>query len=113
MTIQRPANRGAAEVSQSDDRELAGHRGDDRDGEGHAAALKRDEELGLNPDEIAFYDALAEKPEVLQTMGDATLKKRASELTEKLALQHDGGLAGARERPCEDETFDQATPPKI
>src|SRR5829696_2112605 len=24
------------------------------------AALKRDEELGLNPDEIAFYDALAE-----------------------------------------------------
>ena len=33
------------------------------------AALKRDEELGLNADEIAFYDALAEKPEVLQTMG--------------------------------------------
>ena len=26
------------------------------------AAMKRDEELGLNPDEIAFYDALAEKP---------------------------------------------------
>jgi type I restriction enzyme R subunit len=48
------------------------------------AAMKRDEELGLNPDEIAFYDALAEKPEVLQTMGDATLKNLASELTEKL-----------------------------
>ena len=48
------------------------------------AALKRDEELGLNPDEIAFYDALAEKPEVLQKMGDATLKKLATELTEKL-----------------------------
>src|SRR5215213_5521485 len=48
------------------------------------AALKRDEELGLNPDEIAFYDALAERPEVLQTMGDATLKKLATELTEKL-----------------------------
>ena len=28
------------------------------------AALKRDEELGLNADEIAFYDALAEKSEV-------------------------------------------------
>ena len=48
------------------------------------AAMKRDEELGLNPDEIAFYDALAEKPEVLQKMGDATLKKLATELTEKL-----------------------------
>ena len=48
------------------------------------AAIKRNEELGLNPDEIAFYDALAEKPEVLQTMGDATLKKLATELTEKL-----------------------------
>jgi len=48
------------------------------------AAMKRNEALGLNPDEIAFYDALAEKPEVLQTMGDATLKKLATELTEKL-----------------------------
>ena len=48
------------------------------------AALKRNEDLGLNPDEIAFYDALAEKPEVLQTMGDETLKKLAVELTEKL-----------------------------
>ena len=48
------------------------------------AAMKRDEELGLNPDEVAFYDALAERPEVLQTMGDETLKKLATELTEKL-----------------------------
>jgi type I restriction enzyme R subunit len=48
------------------------------------AAMKRHEELGLNPDEEAFYDALAERPEVLLTMGDATLKKLASELTEKL-----------------------------
>ena len=38
----------------------------------------------LNPDEIAFYDAIADKPEVLRTMGDATLKKLATELTEKL-----------------------------
>ena len=48
------------------------------------AALKRHEELGLNRDEEAFYDALAERPEVLLTMGDATLKKLATELTEKL-----------------------------
>ena len=47
-------------------------------------AMKRHEELGLNQDEEAFYDALADRPEVLLSMGDATLKKLASELTEKL-----------------------------
>ena len=48
------------------------------------AAVQRDEELGLSPDEIAFYDALADRPEVLREMGDETLKKLAVELTEKL-----------------------------
>lgn len=48
------------------------------------AAVERDEELGLSPDEIAFYDALADRPEVLRAMGDATLKQLAVELTEKL-----------------------------
>ena len=48
------------------------------------AALKRNENIGLNLDEIAFYDALAERPEVLEQMGDETLKKLAAELTEKL-----------------------------
>ena len=47
-------------------------------------AMKRHEALGLNPDEEALYDALADRPEVLLSMGDATLKKLASELTEKL-----------------------------
>jgi type I restriction enzyme R subunit len=47
-------------------------------------AVKRDEELGLNSDEIAFYDALADRPEVLREMGDETLKKLAVELTDKL-----------------------------
>ncbi len=48
------------------------------------AAIKRDEELGLSPDEIAFYDALAERRDVLRTMGSETLKGLAGELTEKL-----------------------------
>jgi len=48
------------------------------------AALKRNEDLHLSADEVAFYDALAERPEVLQQMGDATLKQLATELTEKL-----------------------------
>jgi len=47
-------------------------------------AVGRGEELGLTPDEVAFYDALAERPEVLQTMGDQTLKKLATELTQEL-----------------------------
>ena len=46
--------------------------------------LDRREKMGLNNDEIAFYDALAAKPEVLLAIGDATLKKLASELTEKM-----------------------------
>jgi len=47
-------------------------------------ALARNEELGLSPAEVAFYDALAERPEVLRAMGDATLKQLAVELTEQL-----------------------------
>ena len=48
------------------------------------AAVRRDEELGLEPDEIAFYDALADRPQVLREMGDETLKQLAVELTAKL-----------------------------
>ncbi len=47
-------------------------------------ALKRHEALHLSTDEVAFYDALADRPEVLQQMGDATLKQLATELTDKL-----------------------------
>ena len=32
-------------------------------------AMKRHEELDLNPNEEAFYDALADRPEVLLSMG--------------------------------------------
>jgi type I restriction enzyme R subunit len=48
------------------------------------SSLKRHEDLKLSAEEIAFYDALADKPEVLRQMGDATLKQLATELTEKL-----------------------------
>ena len=46
--------------------------------------LKREAELGLNPDEVAFYDALANNERAVRTLGDETLKKIAIELTEKL-----------------------------
>ncbi|MDX9964080.1 DUF3387 domain-containing protein [Desulfobacter postgatei] len=50
------------------------------------AAMKRDEELGLSPDEIAFYDALANNESALRELGDEILKKIAHELTEKLRV---------------------------
>jgi len=46
--------------------------------------LDRDEALGLNPDEVAFYDALADNESAVRELGDEILKKIAVELTEKL-----------------------------
>jgi len=47
-------------------------------------ALQRNETLGLNADELAFYDALANNESAVRELGDETLKKLASELTERL-----------------------------
>lgn len=46
--------------------------------------LEKEKELGLNPDELAFYDALANNESAVRELGDETLKKIAHELTEKL-----------------------------
>lgn len=43
-------------------------------------ARKRGERLGLNEDELAFYDALADNDSAIQVLGDETLKKLAMEL---------------------------------
>ena len=43
-------------------------------------ASKRGESLGLNDDEIAFYDALAANDSAVQAMGDDKLKLIAAEL---------------------------------
>ncbi|WP_396622288.1 type I restriction endonuclease subunit R [Marinobacter sp. W-8] len=40
--------------------------------------------LGLNPDEIAFYDALANNESAVRELGDEILKKIAIEITDKL-----------------------------
>ncbi|MFQ6280464.1 type I restriction endonuclease subunit R [Yersinia enterocolitica] len=47
-------------------------------------AMARDDALGLNPDEIAFYDALAENESAVRELGDETLKKLAIEVTAQL-----------------------------
>jgi len=47
-------------------------------------AVNRGDELGLNEDELAFYDALANNEASVKELGDETLKKIAHELTENL-----------------------------
>jgi type I restriction enzyme, R subunit len=44
------------------------------------AATKRGQDLGLNDDEIAFYDALAANESAVQAMGNAELRLIAAEL---------------------------------
>lgn len=49
-----------------------------------AAGSKRGDALGLNDDELAFYDALANNEASVRELGDETLAKIAHELTESL-----------------------------
>ncbi|MBC8333268.1 MAG: type I restriction endonuclease subunit R [Anaerolineae bacterium] len=48
------------------------------------AADKRGEQLNLRPDELAFYDALADNPNAQAVMGDEILREIALELLEKV-----------------------------
>jgi len=47
-------------------------------------ASKEEDELGLNFDELAFYDALAQNKSAFDSMGSDVLKQIAQELTNKL-----------------------------
>ena len=47
-------------------------------------AAQRGETLGLNHDELAFYDALAANEAAVRELGDVILKKIAVELTQSL-----------------------------
>lgn len=46
--------------------------------------MAREAELGLNPDEVDFYDALANNESAVRELGDDILKTIAIELTQKL-----------------------------
>ena len=50
----------------------------------YEAQAHRGEELGLNNDEVAFYDALCQNESAIRELGDDILKKIAVEITEKL-----------------------------
>jgi len=47
-------------------------------------SVQHGEATGLNPDELLFYDALADNESAVRELGDDTLKKIAQELTESL-----------------------------
>ena len=47
-------------------------------------AIKQGDASGLTPDELLFYDALADNESAVRELGDETLKKIAQELTESL-----------------------------
>lgn len=46
--------------------------------------ISREDKLGLKPDELAFYDALANNESAVQILGDETIKRIAVEITLKL-----------------------------
>jgi len=48
------------------------------------ASQSRGQDLGLSPEEIAFYDALAENESAVEAMGDERLRVIAHELLENL-----------------------------
>ena len=48
------------------------------------AEIDRGKSMGLNEDEIAFYDALADNESAIKELGDKTLKTIAFELTQQL-----------------------------
>lgn len=47
-------------------------------------AIEQGDATGLTPDELLFYDALADNESAVRELGDETLKKIAQELTESL-----------------------------
>lgn len=46
--------------------------------------MEREADLGLTPDEVAFYDALANNESAVRELGNEILKRIAVEITEKL-----------------------------
>ena len=65
-------------------------------------ATNRGQDLGLNDDEIAFYDALAMNESAVKAMGSDELKVIAAELVTQVRQERDHRLDGAGKRPRQD-----------
>ena len=64
-------------------------------------ADRRGEELGLNDEEVAFYDALETNDSAVAVLGDETLRSIARELVETVQAERDDRLDGEGERAGE------------
>ena len=62
------------------------------------AADQRGEKMNLRPDELAFYDALADNPTAEAVLGDQTLKQIAHELVE--SVRRTPPLTGNLKKVC-------------
>jgi hypothetical protein len=74
-------------------------------------AHQRGVDLGLNDDEVAFYNALAANNSAIEVMGKDNLKVIATELVTQLQECHHR-LDLARKRPRENQGFGQTHPQK-
>ena len=66
------------------------------------AAAMRGEEDGLTPEELAFYDALAENDSAVEAMGNDQLRVIAHELVEQMRIRRPwtGIIRPARVHAC-------------
>ena len=75
-------------------------------------AAKRGEDLGLNDDEIAFYDALAQNESAVQAMGIDELKVIAAELVTQGPQERHDRLDRSGSRPRQDPRHGPPHPPQ-
>jgi hypothetical protein len=77
------------------------------------AARERGEEQGLNPEEVAFYDALAENNSAKELMGDEKLRIIAHELVMGLKSSVTVELDAPRRRARQDAGSGEENPAEI
>ncbi len=104
--IQRPADRGAAEVSQPDDRKLAGDRGDGPDGGGHAGGDEAPRGAGPESGRGGVLRRAGGSAVGAALDGRCDAEEAGERADGEAAEQHDGGLAVPGKRKGEDADFD-------
>src|SRR5690606_4974819 len=92
---------------------LAGDRGDDRDGEGHAGGDEAPRGAGPESRRGSLLRRARRTPGGAAEDGRRHAKETGHGADGKAARQHDRGLAGARGGPRQDADSDQAASPEV
>ena len=77
------------------------------------AARQRGEEDGLSPDEVAFYDALADNESAVEVMGDEQVARHCPRAADQPEADRQHRLGGARLGPCPHAGAGQAHPAQV